>query len=59
MEFPLSKVMTELMNNGVMVSLNSDIDFETAAIISEDLGLQKLKKYQTNKKEIEIEKRKN
>jgi len=57
MEFPLSKVMTELMNNGVMVSLNSDIDFETAAIISEDLGF-KIKKVSNDKKEIEIEKEK-
>lgn len=57
MEFPINKVMTELMNNGVMVSLNSDIDFETAAIISEDLGF-KIKKISGDKKEQELEKRK-
>ena len=57
MELPINKVMTELMNNGVMVSLNSDIDFETAAIISEDLGF-KIKKISTDKKEKELEQEK-
>ncbi len=40
MDLPLNKVMTELMSNGVMVSLNSSLDFETASIIAEDLGFQ-------------------
>jgi translation initiation factor IF-2 len=57
MELPINKVMTELMNNGVMISLNSDIDFETAAIISEDLGFS-IKKVSNDKKEIESEKEK-
>jgi len=57
MKLPINKVMAELMNNGVMVSLNSDIDFETAAIISEDLGF-KIKKVSEDKKEKEIEKEK-
>ena len=57
MELPINKVMTELMNNGVMVSLNSDIDFETAAIISEDLGFS-IKKVSDDKKELENEKEK-
>lgn len=35
---PLVKVMSELMKNGVIISLNEKIDYETAAIISEDLG---------------------
>jgi len=37
---PLVKVMAHLMKNGVIVSLNEKIDYETAAIISEDLGYQ-------------------
>jgi len=57
MKLPLSKVMTELMNNGVMVSLNSNIDFETAAIISEDLGFS-IKKISNDEKEIATEKEK-
>lgn len=36
----LARVMAELMKNGVIVSLNEKIDYETAAIISEDLGFQ-------------------
>ena len=57
MELPINKVMTELMNNGVMVSLNSDIDFETAAIISEDLGFS-IKKISNEKQDQETEKEK-
>lgn len=37
---PLKNVMTELMKNGIMVSLNSNIDFDTASIIGEDLGFK-------------------
>lgn len=37
---PLKNVMTELMKNGIMVSLNSSIDFDTASIIGEDLGFK-------------------
>lgn len=37
---PLKNVMTELMKNGIMVSLNSSIDFDTASIIGEDLGFR-------------------
>jgi translation initiation factor IF-2 len=39
-ELPVTKVITELMKNGVMATINEDIDFETAAIIGEDLGFQ-------------------
>ncbi|MFA7309101.1 MAG: translation initiation factor IF-2 [Patescibacteria group bacterium] len=38
MNLPVTKVITELMKNGVMASLNESIDFETAAIIGEILG---------------------
>ena len=40
MKFPVAKLMGELMKNGIMVSLNERIDFETASIISEDLGFK-------------------
>jgi len=36
---PVSKVISELMKNGVMASLNQQIDFDTAAIVAEDLGV--------------------
>ena len=35
---PVSDVITELMKNGIMATINEEIDFETATIIAEDLG---------------------
>ncbi len=35
---PVHRVVSELMKNGVMSSMNERIDFETAAIIAEELG---------------------
>ena len=40
MEIPVANLMMELIKNGVMASLNQDIDFETASIISDDLGFK-------------------
>ncbi len=37
---PAVKVITELMNSGVMASINEEIDFETASIVAEDLGFE-------------------
>ncbi len=36
---PVPAVMGELMKNGVMATINEDIDYETAAIIAGDLGV--------------------
>ncbi len=38
LERPVTEVIAELMKNGVMATINEDIDYETAAIISADLG---------------------
>jgi len=38
----VSMVLGELMKNGIFVSMNEKIDFDTAAIIGEDLNLQVL-----------------
>lgn len=35
---PVTKVIGELMRNGVMATINEQIDFDTAAIIGADLG---------------------
>ena len=35
---PVTAVIKELMKNGILASLNERIDYETAAIVSEDLG---------------------
>jgi translation initiation factor IF-2 len=37
---PVTKVITELMRNGVMATINEQIDFDTAAIIGADLGFE-------------------
>jgi translation initiation factor IF-2 len=39
-ELPVTQVITELLRNGIVANLNESIDFETAAIISEDLGVK-------------------
>jgi len=36
---PVSRLIAELMKNGVMVTVNEQIDFDTAQIIVEELGL--------------------
>ncbi len=41
---PIAKVMQELMRAGILASLNERIDFETAAIIAEELGLRAVPK---------------
>ncbi|MBU1202821.1 translation initiation factor IF-2 [Patescibacteria group bacterium] len=43
MKLPVAKLMGELMKNGIMVSLNERIDFDTATIIAEDLGFKAIK----------------
>jgi translation initiation factor IF-2 len=35
---PVSRVMTELLKNKILATINEEIDFETASIIAEDLG---------------------
>jgi translation initiation factor IF-2 len=37
---PVTKVIAELMKNGVMATINEQIDFDTAAIIGSDLGFE-------------------
>jgi translation initiation factor IF-2 len=43
MDLPVARLMGELMANGIMVSLNERIDFDTATIIAEDLGFKVIK----------------
>jgi translation initiation factor IF-2 len=37
---PVTRVIAELMKNGVLATLNEQIDFDTAAIIGADLGFE-------------------
>jgi len=50
MKLPVAKLMAELMKNGIMVSLNERVDFDTATIIAEDLGFKVIK---SNKEVLE------
>ncbi|MFA6322536.1 MAG: translation initiation factor IF-2 [Candidatus Buchananbacteria bacterium] len=40
LKLPLSKVMSEMMKNGVLSSMNEQIDFDTASIIAQDFGFE-------------------
>ncbi|NTW13409.1 MAG: translation initiation factor IF-2 [Candidatus Moranbacteria bacterium] len=37
---PVTQVMTELMKNGIFATINEEIDFDTASIITSDLGME-------------------
>src|SRR3990167_8790774 len=39
-KIPVSEVITALMRSGLMITINENIDFETAAIIASDFGLE-------------------
>lgn len=38
MELPVTQVIMELMKNGILANQNQDIDYDTAAILAEELG---------------------
>lgn len=38
LDLPVPRVMQELMRNGILASINQQVDFDTATIIAEDLG---------------------
>jgi translation initiation factor IF-2 len=37
---PVTRIISELMKNGILASMNERIDFDTASIIAEDLGFK-------------------
>ena len=37
---PVTKIIGELMKNGILANINETVDFETAAIIGDDLGIE-------------------
>ena len=37
---PVNKILAELMKNGIFISLNEKMDFDTASIIGSDLGIE-------------------
>ncbi|MCD6471003.1 translation initiation factor IF-2 [bacterium] len=40
LNLPVTKVISELMKNGVMATINDNLDYEIAAIIAENLGFK-------------------
>lgn len=55
---PVNKVLAELMKNGVFASMNERIDFDTAAIIGENLNLDvKLDEKKANEEQPENSKK--
>lgn len=40
LDLPINTVITELMKNGILATINERIDFETASIIASDLGYE-------------------
>ena len=37
---PVSQIITELLKNKILATINEEIDFDTATIISQDLGFE-------------------
>jgi translation initiation factor IF-2 len=40
LDLPVSKVITELLKNKILATINEEIDFDTASIIAQDLGFE-------------------
>ncbi len=40
LDLPINEVITELMKNGILATINEKIDFETASIIAQDLDYE-------------------
>ncbi len=52
LELTVSQVITELMKNKIMATINEEIDFETASIIAQDLGFETEKDIEDSGEEI-------
>lgn len=48
LDLPLGSVISELMKNGILATINEQIDFETASIIAQDLG------YEVSEETVEV-----
>jgi len=40
LKLPVTQVITVLINNGVMASINEEVDFDTASIVAQELGFE-------------------
>ncbi len=53
-QVPLTRVMGELMKNGILASLNERIDFDTASIIAAEFGVEVIADKRTDSREEEV-----
>lgn len=53
---PVNIVITELMKNSILATINEKIDFETASIIAQDLGYSVSEEILENQEEMTLEK---
>lgn len=51
LNLPVTRLIAELMKNGILASLNERIDFDTASIVAEDMGFKVIRE---DEKEAEI-----
>lgn len=51
---PVSRVIAELMKNGILAALNERIDYDTASIVAEDMGFTVMKE-ESRSKDPEIQ----
>src|SRR3990167_9336839 len=56
LERPVTDVIAVLMKNGIMATINENLDFDTATIIAEDLGYRTQRGGKTEKVETDAEK---
>lgn len=56
LNLPLNAVITELMKNGILATINEKIDFETASIIAQDLGYEASEEIEEAQKGLTLEK---
>ncbi|TSC94933.1 MAG: translation initiation factor IF-2 [Parcubacteria group bacterium Athens1014_10] len=54
LNLPVTKIISELMKNNIIATINERVDFTTASIIAEDLGL-KIEKGEEEEKKEEID----
>ena len=52
LELPVGEVLSTLLKNGVMANLNDDLDYDTAAIIAQDLGYATLEDVAALEKDV-------
>lgn len=56
LSLPLNTVITELMKNGILATINEKIDFETASIIATDLGYEVTEEIMEKEEGMSLEK---